>query len=298
MEMTELQTRIIEFMSEQLDSPQNTINMNGEPAWDNFLLGAAAGDDPIFGLYKEAVGPEHYTPLELFRAVFPDAEARADELSVLCWILPQRGESRSAEQDAKLPTERWARVKQFGEVFYNEMGANLEKFFAALGIPAVYPMGRPDIVKRAPSGKYRLVSNWSERHACFAAGLGTFGLCDGLITPLGKAHRCGSIVVKARIPATLREYSDPHEYCPWFTKHSCGLCAKRCPAGAISETGHNKELCKAYMESACAEYLNGLGLTTHACGLCQTKVPCEDRIPGRARPELYRTFLPKLEQTA
>ena len=119
-----------------------------------------------------------------------------------------------------------------------------------------------------------------------------------LITPLGKAHRCGSIVVKARIPATLREYSDPHEYCPWFTKHSCGLCAKRCPAGAISETGHNKELCKAYMESACAEYLNGLGLTTHACGLCQTKVPCEDRIPGRARPELYRTFLPKLEQTA
>ncbi|MDP3488049.1 MAG: hypothetical protein Q8S19_08990 [Bacillota bacterium] len=30
------------------------------------------------------------------------------------------------------------------------------------------------------SGKYGYVSIWSERHTAFVAGLGTFGLCDGL----------------------------------------------------------------------------------------------------------------------
>jgi epoxyqueuosine reductase QueG len=44
---------------------------------------------------------------------------------------------------------------------------------------------------RRPSEKYVFSSNWSERHAAYTAGLGTFGLCDGLITPLGKAMRVG-----------------------------------------------------------------------------------------------------------
>ena len=35
-----------------------------------------------------------------------------------------------------------------------------------------------------------------ETHAAHAAGLGTFGLCDGLITPIGKAIRVGSVVAK------------------------------------------------------------------------------------------------------
>jgi hypothetical protein len=34
-------------------------------------------------------------------------------------------------------------------------------------------------------------SSWSERHAAHAAGLGTFGLCDGLITAKGKAMQGG-----------------------------------------------------------------------------------------------------------
>jgi len=35
-------------------------------------------------------------------------------------------------------------------------------------------------------------SSWSERHAAYAAGLGTFSLNDALITPKGIAHRLGS----------------------------------------------------------------------------------------------------------
>jgi epoxyqueuosine reductase len=46
------------------------------------------------------------------------------------------------------------------------------------------------------SQRYSYASSWSERHAAYAAGLGTFGLCDGLITARGKAVRFGSIISK------------------------------------------------------------------------------------------------------
>jgi len=43
--------------------------------------------------------------------------------------------------------------------------------------------------KRETSEKYGYASSWSERHIAYVAGLGTFGFCDDLITPVGKAMR-------------------------------------------------------------------------------------------------------------
>jgi hypothetical protein len=42
----------------------------------------------------------------------------------------------------------------------------------------------------------------------YAAGLGTFGLCDGLITARGKAMRTGSVVARLEIDASPRPYDD------------------------------------------------------------------------------------------
>ncbi len=39
-----------------------------DPAWEDFLLGFAAGDDPLWEELKTAVGPEHWTPAEAFAA--------------------------------------------------------------------------------------------------------------------------------------------------------------------------------------------------------------------------------------
>lgn len=288
-----LRKEITGFFSRELASADNSLGLEPQtPAWDDFLLGAAAGDDPIFLKFKEAAGPDHYTPLELFRMAFTDASVKAAELSVLAWVLPQTKAARDANREQKtLPAERWGRVKQYGEIFYNKMGARLEKFFAANGIEAVYPMGRPDIVKRVPSEKFYITSNWSERHACHAAGLGTFGLCDGLITPAGKAHRCGSIIVRAALKPTPRDYRGYRDYCLWFTKGSCGLCIRRCPAGAVTKQGHDKQRCQSYLHGPCINFFHERGLETYACGLCQTAVPCEDRIPGRAPTAIHRGFI-------
>ena len=94
--------------------------------------------------------------------------------------------------------------------------------------------------ERKESERFVFASNWSERHAAHAAGLGTFGLCDGLITPVGKAMRCGSVVARIKIPATPRPYKHHREYCLFFTKGTCGKCIKRCPAEAVTKEGHKQ----------------------------------------------------------
>lgn len=56
------------------------------------------------------------------------------------------------------------------------------------------------------------VSRWSERHVAYISGLGTFGLSDALITPLGKAMRCGSVVARVKIQPTARSYEKYNDH--------------------------------------------------------------------------------------
>jgi epoxyqueuosine reductase QueG len=60
----------------------------------------------------------------------------------------------------------------------------------------------------------------------------------------------------------------------------CGKCISRCPVGAITEAGHDKVKCKTYMRQEVTPYIKAqYGFEGKGCGLCQTKVPCESKIP-------------------
>ena len=127
-------------------------------------------------------------------------------------------------------------------------------------------------------------SNWSERHIAYAAGQGTFSLSDGFITERGIAHRCGSVVTTAELPPDARTATGPFANCLYYADGSCGNCIERCPAGAISEKGHDKIKCGAYLHDIGydpQQFANGYDLerSVAGCGLCQTKVPCEGRNP-------------------
>jgi len=115
-------------------------------------------------------------------------------------------------------------------------------------------------------------STWSERHAAFVCGLGTFGLSRGLITIRGMAGRFGSIISELYLPADERQYEEVSEFCSM-----CGQCVKRCPVGAISiEEGKNHSICSAFLDRTTTRYSPRYG-----CGKCQTGVPCESRIPPK-----------------
>ena len=137
----------------------------------------------------------------------------------------------------------------------------------------------------------RTDSKWSERHAAHAAGLGTFGLCDGLITLKGKAMRTGSVIARIDIPPSARPYDTHHAYCLFLSEGTCGRCMSRCPVGAISEAGHDKLKCVAHLFPTTSNYVeSNFGFKGYGCGLCQTGVPCESTIP-RSRIKKVQNLL-------
>jgi epoxyqueuosine reductase QueG len=275
-------------------SPQNTMKTKtGEPAWDDVLVGFAAGADPIWQQYKEYVGAFHWTPWEVFNQHCPQESAGAEELTVISWVLPQRALVRKANRRTKkYPAEEWARIRIYGEEFNAALRRHVAKSLEQVGHAAIAPMlvSNWTIVN---SNRFSYASSWSERHAAHAAGLGTFGLCDGLITAKGKAMRVGSVVAKISIEPTPRPYSDHRAYCLFFANGTCGKCIDRCPVRAITEAGHDKEKCRQHLARSREYVKKTYKFEGYGCGLCQVGIPCEAGIPVKAaREALERGELP------
>jgi epoxyqueuosine reductase len=271
---------VAETVSGFCGSARNSLGTAEDgPAFAAPLIGFAAGDDPLFAAFKRHVGMSHWTPGEAIALAFPDLDLRPCELTVISWILPHAElTKRDNRRETRLPAERWVRAKYAGEQFNVALRDHLVATLEEAGIAAVAP------TRLREWSMEDVTSNWSERHIAYAAGLGTFGLCDGLITPVGKAMRCGSVVARLSVPATPRPYADHHAYCDFFAGQRCAVCVERCPVGAISEQGHDKARCRAYLARVSHEFIEPrFGLSTGACGLCQTSVPCESHIPGRQR---------------
>jgi epoxyqueuosine reductase QueG len=260
-----------------LESPDNRFP-DSRPYFDEPLVGFAAADDPLFTQYKTIIGEFHMTPAEIMEDTYGPGVGKAS--TVICWILPITRETRESNRGAELiPSLDWALTRSHGERFNTLLRMHLVELFRYLGVQAVAPllsgMWRP--VKETPVG---MASTWSERHAAYAAGLGTFSLSDGLITEKGIAHRCGSVITREVIPPTLRSYSDPWSNCLYFREGGCCLCIPRCPVGAISRQGHDKDKCQEYVYGTLRNSAGQLyDIMETGCGLCQTRVPCESCIP-------------------
>jgi epoxyqueuosine reductase QueG len=201
-------------------------------------------------------------------------------LTVVAWILPQTKATKDDNRrQSRYPSERWSRARTFGEEVNVKLRRHIEKALCAAGMQAVAPMLSPQWTRKT-SPRFGYASTWSERHAAYACGLGTFGLSDGLITAVGKAVRIGSVVARVRVDPSPRDYSHHQAYCLFYTQGICGKCIDRCPAGAITVGGHDKVRCKTYIRQVVMPYVRDrFGFPGKGCGLCQTDVPCESTIP-------------------
>ncbi len=264
-------------------APSNGLHLEtGEKAWAKPHVAIARGDDPLFLRNKEMIGPFLWTPEDAYALTFPDTQTPACELRVISYVLPQTPETRADQRMEKtMPSERWARSRFHGEEFNCDLRLHLAEALTKAGYPSVAPERLPDFGYQQ-SERFGLASNWSERHAAFVAGHGTFSLSDAMITRWGKAVRFGSVVSLIDLPITERVYGDDHQaWCLWYAKGTCGACAKRCPADAITTSeGHDKQACFTYIQGTTAPYATktyGTGATS--CGLCQVKIPCEAQVP-------------------
>jgi epoxyqueuosine reductase len=264
-----------------MHSPENTLrNQTKDRAFEQVIVGFSRGEDPLYDAYKELVGPFHWTPLEIFARTFPEIATTAGELTVIAWVVAH---NRLTKEDNRrenfYPSERWARARIFGEEVNEKLRRHVVAALESESFAAVAPALSPHWEQKA-SERYVFASTWSERHAAYASGLGTFGLCDGLITPIGKAVRVGSVIARIRIPPTPRPYKEHQAYCLFHSRGICKKCVSRCPVGALSEAGHDKEKCRSHVRPVTEEYVRAhYGFEGYGCGLCQTGVPCESKIP-------------------
>jgi epoxyqueuosine reductase QueG len=264
------------------ESPLNRMPDDAnQPIFEDPLVGFADGNDPLFTEFKKIIGPNHLTPIEaLVKAYNKQPEDGGKLVSVISWVLPVAKNVReSNREETAIPSRYWAYTKWYGEKFNDALRKHVVDMMTIRAYLTVAPAIQPYFKTEANAqGRF---SNWSERHVAYAAGQGTFSLSDGFITDKGIAHRCGSIVVDVKIPASPRTARTPFSNCLYYVNKSCKVCISRCPAGAITESGHDKNKCKNYMDIDLKHIEKDFNIGTCACGLCQTKVPCEFHNPTK-----------------
>jgi epoxyqueuosine reductase QueG len=251
---------------------------DAEPYFDTPLVGFASADDVLFTRYKSIIGPFHWTPSEVLAQAYGRESCKAK--SVICWVLPITEKTRlSNREEEQYPSRKWARTRNYGELFNDVVRKTVVDLITRQGGCAAAPM-LLDEWTRVDDPVIGWASTWSERHAAYTAGLGTFSLNDGFITSRGIAHRIGSVVTDVFLEPSDQPYGNYQENCPTCRGIECGVCIERCPVKAISLNGHDKALCEEYTYGPPFKELSHKYDARHVgCGLCQTDVPCENKIP-------------------
>lgn len=269
-------------------NPANRLDsFDHDPIFEPPLVGFADGDDPLFDEYRKVVRADHLTPREALvrhlRETLRTDEPEPARVSVVSFVLPVNRKTLATNAREKQgPSLRWNHTRWKGQDFITELARYLVRTIEGSGFLAL----APDLSPFFQLSRDPLASNWSQRHMAYAAGLGTFSLSDGFITVKGQAMRCGSVVTDLILKASPRPYAHHLANCLYYAAGKCGACIRRCPGEAISEKGHDKNKCFQVIFKEQKPWLDGAHGPGYigqyaGCGLCQTGVPCEHRIPLR-----------------
>jgi Uncharacterized Fe-S protein len=264
-------------------SPENNLGGNyNERAWNEPLIGFSRGDDSYYQWFKQDIGEFLWTPQEIFLKTFPTIKLKSSDLTVISWILPQTELTKADMRlNRKYPAERATLSRVNGDIFNQKVGKYIFDLLNDNGYYSVAPV-QSEFWESKESEKYGFASTWSEKHVAFISGLGTFSITDTLITNYGTAVRIGSVVSTIPVEPTKREYTKYNEYCLYYANGGCLKCAKRCPAGAITQFGHDKIKCREYQREVTLKHnKDSFNIKSNYCGLCQFDIPCESCNPKK-----------------
>ena len=250
----------------------NSVRLAGEageiPVLEAPAVGIAAADDPLFRQYRdgEVIGADFRPPCEWM----PEAK------SVVAFFFPFSEEvRRRARAGEALTSPAWNAAYganfKLVDAFLDILVPRLE----AEGARVCQPNRDPALVRntlavtRGGEEDIHFSVGWSNRHAGFAAGLGTFGIHRHLITEKGCCGTMASFITDAALIPTPRDYTEVYGYCT-----RCGACAGRRPAGAITP-GNLRNLKKCAAQAGVIREKFGGGF----CGRCLVGIPCEHERP-------------------
>ncbi|MCD8554659.1 hypothetical protein [Seleniivibrio sp.] len=255
--------RIVNFISRFVKKQAERCTTS----WGEPLVGFADAYHPEIQNLKNRISPAHGLPQE----VLPDAK------TVIVYFVPFTKELADTNRHlGELASPEWALAYEETNAMFKELNSALIKELESMGFAGrVAP-------QTSTFDTNTLISGWSHRHFAWAAGLGTFGINNMLITKKGCCGRYNSIVTNVET-----EHGKPQteENCLYKRNGKCGVCMKRCPSGALTPEGFARHKCQEILLKNAAIYNsfgtsytdadgNSVSSGSDVCGKCVAGVPC------------------------
>jgi epoxyqueuosine reductase QueG len=261
-ELRELITNIIKTYVKEYEKKPEITSKWGEP-----LVGFADAKSIEITKLREIASPEHLMPNEVLK----------NATVVVAYYVPFTKElAETNVGNGDIASVEWARTYEETNKMFGELNQHLIEEIKKMGYNAKYAKEANSFNAEKP------MSRWSHRHLARLAGLGTFGINNMLITKKGCCGRYSTLVTTLTI-----ETDKPieEEYCLYKGKGICGVCVKRCPSGALTIEGYDRNICYGVCLKN-AKIHTGLGTSyvdedgkansvgSDVCGKCVVKLPC------------------------
>ncbi|WP_312353274.1 epoxyqueuosine reductase [Aminipila sp.] len=261
--MKEKITQRIQKFVKEYEQKNHILNKWGIP-----LVGFADAHHPYILTFRNLISPKHQLPDDVLQ----------DASVVIAYFIPFNKELADTNKGlGDIASPEWALAYEETNALFIQLNAYITSQLQKIGYDAA-------VTEEAVTfNQNSLKSNWSQRHFARAAGLGTFGINNMLITKVGCCGRYSSIVTNLKVDP------DPmikDEYCLYKKNGSCGICIKHCPSGALTEAGYDRHKCyvvlkknsESYKEFG-SSYTNESGeqrnsAGSEVCGKCMVNVPC------------------------
>ncbi len=260
-----MKTIITEFITEYVREYQSNENISTK--WGVPIVGFADAKHPYILNLKNITTPSHQLPSDVLN----------DAKTVIVYFAPFTKELAMTNYLSKnCSSVEWAVAYEETNAMFMKLNERLIKKLNELGYMA-------DISKESLTfDKSALSSNWSHRHFAYAAGIGTFGINNMLITKSGCCGRYGSLVTNLNV-----EHGSPitEELCLYKRNKSCTICVQHCPNKALTLDGYEREKCNEILQKNAQLYKNfgnsysdekgnPNSIGSEVCGKCTVNIPC------------------------
>jgi len=191
-----------------------------------------------------------------------------DAETVIAFFIPFARSTADTNIVGRYSSREWARAYIETNQLIEEINYMIKEKLAQVGykssiIPATHNFDEES-----------LKSDWSHRHAAYAAGLGSFGINNMLITEQGCAGRVGSIVTNLNLEIAPRKEA---EACLNKAGYDCSKCVESCPNSALKVDDFDRFKCyELLLEND--ELYSEMALTD-VCGKCCVGLPCSYENP-------------------
>jgi epoxyqueuosine reductase QueG len=247
----------MEFMKTEIEKLMNGFiaGYHDHVDWKKPLIGYADVNSPYIRSLRSIVSPTHYLPEDILK----------DSTVIISYFLPFAetiGLDNEAEDE---PSRLWTLAYTETNEMFRQLNDYLIDKIGQMGFHGAVPENVGTIDNE------HIYSNWSQRHIAYAAGLGTFGMNNMLITENGCCGRFSSLVTDLPVAA---DEPRQEEFCTYKLNGKCGICMRKCPIDAFNaDKGYDRRSCFARLD----EFERRLG--TDGCGKCTVGLPCTFRRP-------------------